>query len=111
VMLMPLLQAPLLQVLQKQQLAVLLLWCRLTALFLEHRLNNKLIRLVILHQPLWWSSQHPMRTRLLDNILNPKEFTGGTLRYPGQRGFGGLVSVQNPTIVLAVQNRLNQLNM
>jgi hypothetical protein len=52
-----------------------------------------------------------MRTRLLDNILNPKEFTGGTLRYPGQRGFGGLVSVQNPTIVLAVQNRLNQLNM
>jgi len=48
-------------------------------------------------------SQHPIRTRLHDNIVKPKEFTDGTIRYSDQRGFGGSVTARYPTTALSAQ--------
>jgi hypothetical protein len=45
--------------------------------------------------------QHPMRTRLRNNIIQPKEFTDGTFRYSEKaRGFACAVSDRNPTTAM-----------
>ncbi|WVZ53157.1 hypothetical protein U9M48_004138 [Paspalum notatum var. saurae] len=44
------------------------------------------------------ANQHPMRTRLRNNIVQTKEFTDGTIRYPEKsRKFAAAATVQNPT--------------
>jgi hypothetical protein len=47
--------------------------------------------------------QHPMRTRLRDNIVRNKNFTDGIVRYPQKgRGFPCVKAEQNSTIALSV---------
>jgi hypothetical protein len=43
-------------------------------------------------------TQHPMKTRLHDNIIKVKEFTDGTIRYAKKsKTFVGSTTIRNPT--------------
>lgn len=57
-------------------------------------------------QPTEAASQHPMRTRLRNNIVQAKQFTDGTIRYSEtSRKFASAVTITTPIIETATEPR------